>query len=374
MTAALTGLPSPRDLEGVSAPSIFVVPRGLVRGDLVKPLVDRGQAFPLCGRAAAFSTVEIVIRHPDRIVRCVSSVTAFDPWRHVVNQTLKERFAEVLEALASERQPFAGLAMDRPQIMGIVNVTPDSFSDGGDYALPDEAIAHGLKLAEQGADVLDVGGESTRPGAAPVAPSEEQMRVIPVVKALAEKGCVVSIDTRHASTMAAAIEAGASIVNDVTALQGDSESLTVVAREQVPVILMHMQGEPQTMQSSPEYAYAPIDVYDDLSARVLACVEAGIHPGSICVDPGIGFGKDDSHNVSLLNNLGLFHGLNCPVMLGASRKSFIGRLSGEGDPKKRVAGSISAALTGVGQGVQFLRVHDVAETRQALDIAQASGA
>jgi len=271
--------------------------------------------------------------------------------------------------IVTPRSPFAGLDISSPKIIGVVNVTPDSFSDGGDYATPDEAIAHGLRLADAGAHVLDVGGESTRPGADPVDPEEERRRVLPVVSTLAEKGLLVSIDTRHASTMAAAIDAGAAIVNDVTALTNDSESLNTVTQRQVPVVLMHIQGDPKTMQSNPKYAWAPVDVYDHLSRQIERGIAAGMSKANLCVDPGIGFGKTDDHNLALLDTLALLHGLGCPVLLGASRKSFIGRLSGTKDPKKRMGGSLAAALAAITQGVQLLRVHDVEETSQALTIA-----
>lgn len=249
--------------------------------------------------------------------------------------------------------------------MGIVNVTPDSFSDGGLYFNAARAIAHGRELVEAGADVLDIGGESTRPGAAPVTVEEELRRVVPVVRALAERGAVVSIDTRHAAVMRGALAAGARIVNDVTALTGDPDSLATVAASEAEVVLMHMQGEPQTMQADPHYVDAPLDVYDYLAGRIAACEAAGIARARIAVDPGIGFGKNDAHNVAILGSLGLYHGLGCAVLLGVSRKSFVGRLSAGEPPKGRLPGSLAAALGGLDQGVQMLRVHDVAETAQA---------
>jgi dihydropteroate synthase len=250
-------------------------------------------------------------------------------------------------------------------------VTPDSFSDGGAHADAASAIAHGVALAEAGADIIDVGGESTRPGATPVDPSEEAKRVLPVVTALAERGLCVSIDTRHAAVMSAAIAAGARIVNDVTALSGDSEALGVVARSQASVILMHMQGDPRTMQANPTYTWAPGDVYDWLAARVAACRAAAIAMARIAVDPGLGFGKTAAHSREVLDHVALFHGLGCAIAIGASRKSFLGALKpGEG-PAARLPGSLAAALHAAGQGVQIIRVHDVAETRQALAVAAA---
>ncbi len=212
-----------------------------------------------------------------------------------------------------------------------------------------------------------MGGESTRPGAAPVAPDEEMHRVLPVVRALAERGAVVSVDTRHARTMGAALDAGAAIINDITAV-ADAEALRIAVERQAPVILMHMQGEPRSMQKDPVYDFAALDVFDWLAGRVAACEAAGLDRSRICVDPGIGFGKTLQHNAQILARLGLYHGLGCPVLLGASRKTFIARICGDMPPKQRVAGSLAAALAGADQGMQFIRVHDVAETVQALKV------
>jgi dihydropteroate synthase len=256
----------------------------------------------------------------------------------------------------------------RPLIMGIVNVTPDSFSDGGDRVGAQRAIADGLAMRAAGAAILDVGGESTRPGAAPVPVAEEVRRIEPVVAGLAEAGCLVSIDTRRAEVMAAALDAGARIINDVTALAGDAESLTLAARRQASVILMHMQGEPRTMQQAPRYDDVPLDVFDFLTARVDACVAAGIPPERIAVDPGIGFGKTLAHNLRLLDHLAVLHGLGCALVLGVSRKAFIGRLTGAEAAKARLPGSLAAALAGIARGAQIIRAHDVPETVQALAI------
>ncbi|HSR72046.1 MAG TPA: dihydropteroate synthase, partial [Kiloniellales bacterium] len=257
------------------------------------------------------------------------------------------------------------------RIMGVINVTPDSFSDGGDRLDPGRAVADGLALREAGAEILDVGGESTRPGSEPIEPEEELNRVIPVIRGLAREGALISIDTRRARVMAEALDAGARIVNDVTALSGDPESLPLVARAVAPLVLMHMRGEPRTMQADPVYDDAPRDIYDWLAARIAACEAAGIPRARIAIDPGIGFGKTVEHNLQILARLALFHGLGCVVLLGVSRKSFIGRLSQGEPPKERVPGSLAAALAGLARGVQILRVHDVAETRQALSIWQA---
>ncbi len=254
--------------------------------------------------------------------------------------------------------------------MGILNVTPDSFSDGGDAPDGPSAIARGRKLAADGADIIDIGGESTRPGAAPVSIDEELSRVIPVITALAGDGLNVSIDTRNSAVMDAAIGAGAKIINDVTALEGEN-SMKVAAASGASVILMHMQGDPGTMQNDPKYTDAPQDVRSYLAGRIKACEDAGISRQRIAVDPGIGFGKNLDHNLQILNRLDEFADLDCPLVLGVSRKSFIGRLSGGSaskNAKDRLGGSLAAALAGLARGASILRVHDVAQTRQAVDV------
>ena len=266
---------------------------------------------------------------------------------------------------------FAGFLLDRPRLMGVVNVTPDSFSDGGETLDPAYALERGRAMLDAGVDILDVGGESTRPGAEPVAAEDEIKRVVPVVKALSELGAKVSIDTRRASVMKAAIEAGAQIINDVTALTGDPDSLSLVAESGLPVVLMHMQGEPGTMQDDPQYADAANEVFGYLKDRVAACEKAGIERSRIAVDPGIGFGKTVAHNLDILNCLALYRDFGPPVLLGVSRKSFIGKLSRDEAPKDRVPGSIAAVLAAAAQGVRLFRVHDVAETRQALEVWRA---
>ncbi len=268
---------------------------------------------------------------------------------------------------------FAGLSLARPLIMGIINVTPDSFSDGGLAVDPAEAIARGRMLLDDGADILDVGGESTRPGADPVPVEVELERVLPVVRGLAGGGAVVSIDTRKAQVMEAALAAGAAIINDVTALTGDRRSLEVAAGNGAAVVLMHMRGVPATMQDDPRYDDAAKEVFDYLSGRVAVCEAAGIERSRIAVDPGIGFGKTVDHNTGILGRLDLYRGLGCALLIGVSRKGFIARLSKDEPPRQRLAGSLAAALAGVAKGVHILRVHDVAETRQALDVWEAIG-
>jgi dihydropteroate synthase len=276
-------------------------------------------------------------------------------------------------ATVSAPRSFAGLALDRTLVMGVVNVTPDSFSDGGDHFDTDKAIEHGLRLQAEGADILDIGGESMRPGAVPISIEEEVRRIAPVVAKLAASGAIVSIDTRHAAVMRAAVRQGARIVNDVTALTGDPDSLKAVAESGVGVILMHMQGEPQTMQAAPRYRDAPSEIFGYLAERVAACRAAEIPPERIAVDPGIGFGKTVRHNLEIIARLDRLHALGVAVAIGVSRKAFIGALSRHEAPKDRVAGSLAAALAAVTRGADIVRVHDVAATVQALAVWRAIG-
>ncbi|WP_151720106.1 dihydropteroate synthase [Gemmobacter serpentinus] len=274
----------------------------------------------------------------------------------------------IRERLSAPRADFAGLTMDRPRLMGILNVTPDSFSDGGRFMAPEAALRQGREMAGAGAEILDIGGESTRPGAAEVPVGEEISRTAPVIAALRAGGIetVISIDTRKSAVAEAALAAGASIVNDVAAFGFDPRLKDVTAQSGVPVCLMHAQGAPQTMQDDPQYEDVLLDVYDFLAARVAEAEAAGIPRDRIMVDPGIGFGKTLTHNLTLIRGLSLFHGLGCPILLGVSRKKFIGTLGAESDATRRTPGSVAVALAGVAQGAQVLRVHDVWETRQAL--------
>ena len=255
-----------------------------------------------------------------------------------------------------------------PCLMGVVNVTPDSFSDGGAFYNPEKAIEHGLRLVEDGADILDIGGESTRPHADPVSPQQEMDRVLPMIDGLRDCGCLISIDTRHAGTMQAALRAGAGMINDVTALEGDPESLAVAAQSSAYVCLMHMQGQPQTMQDDPHYDDVIADITAYLRGRIEACRAAGIDQSRLLVDPGIGFGKTLAHNLTILRHLEAFEALGVPVLLGLSRKSFIEKLCPDTPASERLPGSLAGALWGAQRGVAVLRVHDVAATRQALTV------
>jgi len=261
----------------------------------------------------------------------------------------------------------------RPLLMGIINVTPDSFSDGGRYLDPGAAVAHGLELVALGADILDVGGESTRPYSQPVDAEEELRRVLPVVKALcAQCDTPVSIDTSKASVAQAAIDAGAEIINDVTGLEGDPRMVALAARTGAAVCAMHMQGAPQTMQDNPTYENVVEEVLAYLRRRRDALTAAGIPQDRIALDPGIGFGKRTEHNVQLLSHAFRLHELGCPVLVGHSRKGFIQRVLGAPDANP-LAGTIGVALALARQGVQVVRVHDVGQIRQAMLLFEACG-
>ncbi len=255
-----------------------------------------------------------------------------------------------------------------PMIMGVVNVTPDSFSDGGKFINKNKALEHGIKLIQQGADILDVGGESTRPGAEVVDIKEEISRVVPVIEGLKKHARWVSIDTRNAETMQAALEAGANIINDISALQHDPKSLSVAAAAKVPVILMHSQGVPQTMQGNPQYNNTIEDIFKFLQERIKLCEAHRIDPDLLMIDPGIGFGKTVEHNLVILRNIKKFCDLDVPVLLGTSRKSFIAACSRDEPPDERLPGSLSSALWGLSQGAKIFRVHDVKETKQAFAV------
>ena len=289
---------------------------------------------------------------------------------------IEDRFDDDLaaqwSALTGTRQPLQlgerTVRLDQPQLMGILNVTPDSFSDGGQHADAETAVGAGVEMASAGAAILDVGGESTRPGAQTVWAQDEIERIRPVIERLAAGGAAVSVDTRKSEVVTAALQAGARLVNDVSALTFDPRSAEVVAASGAPIILMHHLGSPETMQQDPRYDDVLVEVYQWLAERIDVAVAAGIDRSKIMIDPGFGFGKTVAHNLELMNGLAMFHSLGCPLVVGASRKRTIGALSNEAPADQRLGGSIAFAIKAVEQGAQLLRVHDVPETIQALRI------
>jgi dihydropteroate synthase len=269
---------------------------------------------------------------------------------------------------------WAGLSLETPRIMGVLNVTPDSFSDGGIYLDPEAAIAAGLAMVGAGADIVDIGGESTRPGSRPTSPAEEQRRILPVIRGLAASGVRISVDTRHASTMTVALDAGAAIVNDVYALAHDPLAASLVAARRCPVVLTHMRGTPNEMYAEARYDDVAADVKQELGERIEAAERAGIARDRIVVDPGIGFAKTAEQSIELLRRLPELASLGCPILVGVSRKSFLGTVAGEEDARRRLPGSLAAGLFALLRGAAILRVHDVPETVQALRVWRALSA
>ncbi len=327
----------------------------------IRPFVQVGpgrpaQALTLAGGWAWFTHAEVLTRDaPARVV----PVDALEDAERTT--------------LTAPRAPIAGLDWSAPRLMGILNVTPDSFSDGGQH-LDGHATAHAGAMIDAGADLIDVGGESTRPGAETVDPETETQRTAPAIAAIRAEGrrTPISIDTRKAGVARAALEAGANIINDVSGFTFDPELAALAADTGTPVCVMHAQGDPATMQADPRYDHVLLDVYDFLAARIDHLTGLGIPKAQIIADPGIGFGKTADHNLALLARLALFHSLGVPILLGASRKRFIGTLGHAPDPADRAPGSVGVALAAIAQGVQVIRAHDVADHAQAIALWRAS--
>lgn len=340
--------------------TLYLRPLSLLYGPDARRSIAEGDAGALGGSDfIAFTQVQLIERGGGTISRQILSYREARAW------------PDQLALIEARRPDFAGLAMDRPKLMGIVNVTPDSFSDGGQLASSSEAVAHGARLAGEGADILDIGGESTRPGSDAVPVVTELARILPVIEALTKQGHCISVDTRKAQVMREAATAGAMIINDVSALSYDPEAASTVAALGLPVVLMHAKGDPKTMQDNPVYDDVTLDVFDMLQVQVARCEAAGIPRRLIAVDPGIGFGKTFRHNLTLLNELALFHGLGAVLLVGLSRKAFTGALTGEKKAGDRVFGSVGGAIQAALNGAHILRIHDVKPTRQALAVALA---
>jgi dihydropteroate synthase len=323
------------------------------------PFGHDGRVARLAGGLCWFSMVEVIEREGGRRVS-----QRLLPVGDVPEADLARLTAPRPPITVGERT----IRLAEPGVMGILNMTPDSFSDGGRNADVDVAAAAAVSMAADGAAIVDIGGESTRPGAATVWEGDEIARVAPVLDRLRQSGLALSIDTRKSAVMTDALARGAGMVNDVSGLTYDDRAMATVADAACPVVIMHAQGDPSTMQDAPRYDDALLDVYDWLEARVAAAVAAGIARDRIIVDPGIGFGKSVRHNLDLLNGLSLLHGLGVPLLVGASRKRIIGALSNEATVDKRLGGSLALVMTALAQGVQLVRVHDVAETVQALRV------
>jgi dihydropteroate synthase len=346
-------------------PTLYLRPVGFLYGAAAEAAMADGLALPLAGGPIAFAAAELIEGAPGEAKRRLFSAPA-------LVQSKDPDLAAVLERVIAERPPFAGLRLDRPVLMGIVNVTPDSFSDGGLYDTKEDAIAHAAELAAAGAAIVDIGGESTRPGSDPVEAGQEGTRVLPVIAGLRGLNAVISIDTRKASVARAAAKAGAKVLNDVSALTYDPGCLHAAIESGMSLVLMHAQGEPKTMQDDPRYADVVLEVFDHLAERIAAAEAGGVDRSRIAADPGLGFGKTLAHNLALLAHTSLFHGLGVPLLIGASRKRFIQGVSGGAQPRAREPGSHAAAIAAAAQGAQILRVHDVAGTSQALGVWRAA--
>lgn len=344
---------------------LYLRPAGVVWGEPARQAKAAGAGLTIAGGSAACLAFEVIEGAAGAAKR------SFAATRDLIAST-EPAVQAMLARIAAPRMHLCGIAMNRTHLMGIVNVTPDSFSDGGAFLEADAAAAHARKLVREGAAFIDIGGESTRPGSLEVPLAQEKRRVLPVLERLSGLSAAISVDTRKADLMREAVKAGAHVVNDVSALSHDPQALETAAALACPVILMHARGDPRTMQDNPVYDDVLLEVYDYLQDRIEAAERAGIARDRIVADPGIGFGKTLDHNLALLAGLGIFHGLGVPILLGASRKRIIGSLIGKTDPAQRLPGSLAVALAGAAQGVQILRVHDVAETRQALDVWRAA--
>ena len=353
----------------------------------------------LAGGPLRFSAAELICRAGDGAVRRQAvTIAALERAAKRWSEAQRERLDALLDRISARRAAVAGIDLDRPRIMGVINLTPDSFYDGGRYVAPAAALARARQIAAAGADVIDLGPESTRPGADEVAADEQCRRLLPVLQPLAAAGYVLSVDTRDAVVARAALDHGARIINDVSALSADPNSVAVIAGSDAVVVLMHSPGgeaapeaagdaappeaagEGDVYDSEAEtrrragavYGDVRLDVYDYLEARITACTARSIPRSRLIADPGLGFAKTAGQDADLLGALALFHGLGVPLLLGASRKSFIAKLSDGAPPDDRLAGSLAAAVMALDQGCQILRVHDVGETAQAAAVWRAA--
>lgn len=335
-------------------PDLLIEPMGLLHGEAASLAIRAGAALPLQGGPSAFSLARL-IGAPGHPVLPVAEIP--QAWQAALD-------------IVTTAPPATGLP-DRPLVMGILNATPDSFSDGGRHLRAADAIAAGLAMIEAGAGIIDLGGESTRPGAPVIDPEQEQARILPVLAGLRGRGALLSIDTRNALTMRAALDSGADLINDVSALAHDPDAAATLATRSCPVVLMHMRGTPATMTGLTRYEDVAVDVVRELAARIETAVRAGIARSRIVVDPGIGFAKDDAHNLELLRRLPVLANLGCRVLLGTSRKRFIGRVAEVAVAAARDPGTIVSSLPGLALPGCILRVHDVPSAVQAVRVWQA---
>ena len=335
-----------------------------------------GQFARLAGGMQFFSAWDVIaVEGGVRVGQWLIAIDRIDAFIDRLSEAQAVTARQIITRVTAPRAPLTlgerTIRLDQPQVMGILNMTPDSFSGGSDHLSdPAAAASQAVSMSAAGAAIIDIGGESTRPGATTVWEQDEIARVIPVIEALRHSGTALSLDTRKGAVMSAGLAAGTHMINDVSALLFDDQALGIVAASTAPIVLMHFPGTPSDPHARAEYSDPLIEVYDWLSDRIDAVVAGGVARDRIIVDPGIGFGKAVAANLAILNGLALFHGLGCPIVLGASRKRMIGALSNEAPVSERLGGSIALALKGAEQGAQIIRVHDVAETVQALHIAR----
>ena len=347
--------------------SVYIRPLSFLYGSDAKQHIKKKLALPICGNShIAFQNIEIIKKNSNtKKIIAVSQVSKL--------ATLEQKqIVKDLSNIKKKRDSLYGLNLLHPIIMGVLNVTPDSFSDGGKFNTLRKAFQRTKVMLDEGAKIIDVGGESTRPGAQLISEQDECKRVLAVIKKIKKlKKNIISIDTRKSLVMKAAVEAGANIINDVSALDFDPRAENMVLQLNKPVILNHSQGTPDTMQNNPSYKNVLIDIYDYFENKIKKLEKQGLKRKNIIVDPGIGFGKNVKHNLTLINKISFFHSLGCPLMLGPSRKSFIGKIMGSKDSTTRLGGTISSVIIGANQGVQFFRVHDIKEINEALSINSA---
>jgi len=344
---------------------IYLRPFGFFGSREGKLLEKKNKAIKLADGYRYFTKIEII----KKTSNIISERMSVEKFLKLIKKKKNQDLINILSKLKSKRTLLSKSPFKKKKyyIFGILNITPDSFSDGGDNLLLDNAINNTKEMIKNKVDFIDVGGESTRPGAKKVRINDEILRILPIIQYLHKNKVNISLDTRNAETMKLGLLSGVSIINDVSALTNNKDSINVIKEFKKPIILMHMPGNPKTMMNH-IYKNFLLDIYDYLEERIEFCVKNGISRSNIIIDPGIGFGKDSGQNIEALKNISLFHSLGCPIMLGASRKRFISNIFGQTTPKERLAGSIAVALHSFNQGIQIFRVHDVFETKQALEI------
>ncbi len=345
---------------------IYLRPLSFVDTTVGKKLFKEKKSLKVGGEDVFFTQIEVIFLSK----KITSKLFYVSDFLKFLKSNSNRRIEYLLKKLTKKRNIpdllKSKLKNKQFLIFGILNITPDSFSDGNDFFKFEDSVIQAKKLCDEGADFIDIGGESTRPGAKLVKKNDEILRILPIIQELSINKTAISLDTRNSETMKLGILSGVSIINDVSALNNDKNSINIIKENNVPIILMHMPGNPKTMMKKNIYKNVVLDVFDFLDERIKFCESMGIKRENIIIDPGIGFGKDSEQNISLLNNISIFHALGCLIMLGVSRKRFISSLVDSQKPKDRLPGSISAALYGLNHGVQIFRVHDVKETKQAL--------